>query len=385
MLTPARPRLDSLDAFRGFTIAAMVLVNNPGDWNHLYPQLAHAKWHGWTFTDWIFPFFLFIAGVSMSLSLGRRADEGADKAALLIQLFRRAAIIFLVGLSLNLIPAFDWSSVRIPGVLQRIALCTALAAPIVVFFRWQWQCAWIVVFLSVYTALMLGVPVPDQNGVIHAGLLQPGADFGAYVDRWLLGGHLWPLSKTWDPEGLVSTLPALCSQLFGVLAGRWLMNHYSRAAQTVWMLLAGLVFLWLGAVLDAFLMPINKSLWTTSYCIFMTGWALIMFSVFYGFLDALKPAAIRAKVRILATPLIIYGMNALFIFAFSSLVAKMLGFIKITRPDGTPVALKNLLAGALHVLQLSPTNASLLFALLFNAAMFLVAWAMWRKRWFVKV
>lgn len=363
----------------------MVLVNNPGDWNHLYPQLAHAKWHGWTFTDWIFPFFLFIAGVSMRLSLGWRADEGAGKAVLLAQLYKRAAIIFLVGLSLNLVPAFDWSSLRIPGVLQRIALCTALAAPIVVFFRWQWQCAWIVALLSVYTALMLWAPVPDQNGVIHAGLLQPGADFGAYVDRWLLGGHLWPLSKTWDPEGLVSTLPALCSQLFGVLAGQWLMSRYTRAAQTVWMLLAGLAFLWIGVVLDAILMPINKSLWTTSYCIFMTGWALIMFSVFYGFLDVIESAAIRAKARILATPLIIYGMNALFIFAFSSLVAKMLGFIKITQPDGTPVSLKNLLAGALHVLRLSPIDTSLLFALLFNAAMFLVAWVMWRKRWFVKV
>jgi len=378
-------RLSSLDAFRGFTIAAMILVNNPGDWNHLYPQLAHAKWHGWTFTDWIFPFFLFIAGVSMSLSLGRRADAGADKPALLIRLFRRALVIFAIGFLLNLIPTFDWSSVRIPGVLQRIALCTLLAAPIVVFFEWRQQCIWIVALLSLYSILMLGVPVPDQNGVVHAGMLEPGADFGAYVDRLILAGHMWSQSKTWDPEGLVSTVPALCSQLFGVLAGRWLMADRSRAEKTVWMLLAGLACLWLGAVLDVILMPINKSLWTTSYCIFMTGWALLVFATFYWFLDALEPVGARARATMLSTPLIIYGMNALFIFALSGLVAKMLGFIKVVQADGAPVSLKALLTAALRLLELSPTNTSLLFAVLFNAVMFLVAWAMWRKGWFVKV
>lgn len=383
-LTPGS-RLSSLDAFRGFTIAAMVLVNNPGDWNHLYPQLAHAKWHGWTFTDWIFPFFLFIAGVSMSLSLARRADAGADKRALVTQLVKRALVIFAIGVLLNLIPAFNWDTVRIPGVLQRIALCTLLAAPIVVFFNWQQQCIWIVALLFGYSTLMLGVAVPDQNGVVHAGLLEPGADFGAYVDRLLLAGHLWTQSKTWDPEGLVSTLPALCSQLFGALAGRWLMSRHSGREKIIWLLLAGLLLLWLGAVLDAILMPINKSLWTPSYCIFMTGWALIMFSVFYWFLDVVEPAGIRAKAKMLSTPLVIYGMNALFIFALSGLLAKLLGLIKVTQADGTPVSLKAVLVRMLDVLQLSPTNASLLFALLFNAAMFAVAWAMWRKNWFIKV
>src|SRR5262245_14845246 len=130
-------RLASLDAFRGFTIASMLLVNNPGDWNNLYSQLAHAHWNGWTFTDWIFPFFLFIGGVSMTFSLGRQAEAGADKGALLRKLFKRAALIFLIGLALNFIPKFDPSTLRIPGVLQRIALCTALAAPLVVYFNWR--------------------------------------------------------------------------------------------------------------------------------------------------------------------------------------------------------------------------------------------------------
>lgn len=374
MTAPAR--LASLDAFRGFTIAAMTLVNNPGDWNHLYSQLAHAHWHGWTFTDWIFPFFLFIGGVSMAFSLGRLAAAGADKPTLLRKLAVRACIIFLIGLALNLIPGVDLSTVRIPGVLQRIAICTLLAAPIVLYFSWRQQIAWIIGLLALYSVLMLAVPVPG----IGAGVLEPGQDFGAYIDRLLLGGHLWPQSRTWDPEGLLSTIPALCSQLLGVLAGRWLLSPHSRTEQTVWMLLAGLALLWIGAMLDVVLMPINKSLWTPSFCLFMSGWALIVFSSFYWLLDANPHAAIRSAAARWSTPLLIYGMNALFIFAFSGLVSKMLGFIA---PGG--VALATRLYAQVTALGVSPVNSSLLYALLFNAAMFLIAWGMWHKKWFVKV
>jgi predicted acyltransferase len=378
-------RLSSLDAFRGFTIAAMVLVNNPGDWKHLYSQLEHASWNGWTFTDWIFPFFLFIGGVSMTMSLGRRAEQGADKGALLLQLFKRALVIFLVGFLLNLIPAFNCGGVRIPGVLQRIAICTMLAAPIVVYFSWRAQCLWILGLLGFYSLVMLAVPVPDQFGVVHTGLLEAGADVGSYIDRLFLSGHMWVQTKTWDPEGLFTTLPAVCSQLFGVLAGRWLMTHYSRMEKTVWMLIAGLFFLWIGSMLDVALMPINKSLWTSSYCIFITGWALIMFALFYWFLDTAEPAWLRAKAAALCQPFLIYGMNALFIFAFSGLVAKMMGFIKITGSGGALVSLKGLAYAPIAALGLAPVNSSLLFAILFNLAMFVVAWLLWRKGWFVKI
>src|SRR6476469_3755682 len=143
-------RLASLDAFRGFTIAAMVLVNNPGDWSHLYPQLEHAKWNGWTFTDTIFPFFLFIGGVSMALSLGRLAAAGADKGSLLRKLAVRALLIFAIGFALNLMPYFRFDVVRVPGVLQRIALCTLLAAPVAVFCSWRQQLAVIAGLLAVY-------------------------------------------------------------------------------------------------------------------------------------------------------------------------------------------------------------------------------------------
>ena len=381
----SQERLISLDAFRGFTIAAMVLVNNPGDWGNIYSQLGHAEWHGWTFTDWIFPFFLFVCGVSMTFSLGRRAEAGDDKRTLLLQLFKRAAIIFLIGLTLNFIPAFNLDTLRIPGVLQRIALCTMLAAPIVVYFGWKQQCVWIFALLAIYTLLMLFVPVPDVNGVIAAGVLEPGRDFAAFVDRLVLNGHLWATSKTWDPEGIVSTLPALCSQLLGVLAGRWLLSNKSTAEKTVWMLLFGLLCLWVGAIIDATFMPINKSLWTVSFCIFMTGWALLVFSSFYWLMDASASTELRKKSYGLFLPFTIYGMNALFIFAFSGFIAKMLGFIKISQADGASVSLKSVLYAPLQALPIAPVNASLLFAILFNLAMFLVAWTMWKKKWFIKI
>ena len=374
-------RLLSLDAFRGFTIAAMVLVNNPGDWSHLYSQLAHAHWHGWTFTDWIFPFFLFIGGMSMALSLGRLAAAGADRPTLLRKLAWRAALIFLIGFALNLIPEFNPGTVRIPGVLQRIALCTLMAAPIVLYFSWRAQIVWIAALLATYSVLMLWVPVPG----IGAGVLEPGRDMGAYLDRMLMDGHLWAQAKTWDPEGLLSTMPALCSQLLGVLAGRWLLSAHGRTEQTAWMLLAGLALLWAGAILDVILMPINKSLWTPSFCLLTTGWALLLFGSFYWLLDANPHARVRAVAARWSLPLVIYGMNALFIFAFSGLLAKMLGVITVSGPDGAAMSLGARLYAPLRALDIAPVNSSLLYALLFNAAMFAIAWGMWRKKWFVKV
>lgn len=380
-MSDATGRLTSLDAFRGFTIAAMVLVNNPGDWGNLYPQLAHAKWNGWTFTDTIFPFFLFIGGVSMALSLGRLAAAGADKPRLLAKLAKRAMLIFLIGFVLNFIPNFDIHKVRIPGVLQRIALVTLLAAPIVVYLGWRAQAAVIAGLLALYSMLMLFVPVPD----IGAGVLEPGKDFGSYIDRMVLSGHMWVQSKTWDPEGLVSTMPALASQLFGVLAGRLLLARLPRTEQIVWMVFAGLVCVALGSTFDAILMPVNKSLWTPSYCLMMTGWALLAFAFFYWMLDVNPYAAVREAAGRWSKPFVIYGMNALFIFALSGFLAKMFGFIKLTQPDGSKLSLGKMLYAPIRELPIGPVNTSLLYAVLFNLFMFSVAWFMWRKKWFVKV
>ncbi len=369
-----KQRLLSLDAFRGFTIAAMLLVNNPGDWGHVYAPLLHARWNGWTFTDWVFPFFVFIAGMAMTISLGRRAAAGADKAALLAGTARRALTIVIIGLLLNLIPSFDFASVRLPGVLQRLGLCTLLAAPIVLWCGARGVALWAAALMAAYAAIQLCVPVPDATGAVHTGSLEPGQDVGAWLDRALMDGHLWKLSKTWDPEGLLTTLPAVASQLLGVLAGYVLTSQKQPAEKAMTWVLAGLAVLWLGQVLDAWLMPINKSLWTPSYVFTMAGWALLVFAAFYWLLDANPQPLARARWARWLHPFVVFGMNALFLFALSGLVVKMLAYFK----------LREALYAPLRDSGLAPVDASLLHALLFVLVMYAVAWLMYRKQWFIK-
>ena len=374
-------RLQSLDAFRGLTIAAMLVVNNPGDWGHAYAPLQHAAWDGWTLTDCIFPFFVFISGISMVLSLQRRALAGADKLQLWGQATRRGLLIMAIGLALNFIPALDPSTLRFPGVLQRLGLCTVLAAPIVLYFAWRAQLAWLIGLLVVYTGLQSWVPVPDAQGVWHTGVWLAGQDTGAWLDRALIDGHLWRTSKTWDPEGLLSTMPAVASQLAGVLAGHWLVAQRAPMEKTVWLLVAGLGLVWLGPIVGAWSMPINKALWTPAYVLLMAGWACAGVGVLHWLMDAMPSAIWRERAAIWARPAVIFGMNALFLFALSGLVAKMLGFIKVASGQ----SLKVWMVEALGTLGLAPINTSLLFALLFMGCFYAVAWAMWRKRWFVRV
>ena len=376
-----KDRVLSLDAFRGFAIAAMLLVNNPGDWGNVYAPLLHAHWNGWTFTDWVFPFFVFISGMAMTISLARRAQAGADKTALLLATARRALVIIGIGLLLNLIPSFNVETLRIPGVLQRLGLCTLAAAPIVIWCKPRGVALWAVLLMAIYALVQLGLPVPDAEGVVHVGLLEPGKDAGAWLDRLLLDGHLWKQARTWDPEGLLSTLPAVSSQLLGVLAGYVLASNRQPAEKAMTWVLAGLASLWLGQVLDAWLMPINKSRWTPSYVFAMAGWALLVFAAFYWLLDASPRPLSRARWARLLHPLLVFGMNALFLFALSGLLAKLLYTLKFA--DGR--SLGRVLYAPLRDSGLAPVNASLLHAVVFVLVMYAVAWFMYRQHWFVKV
>ncbi|MBN8502994.1 MAG: DUF1624 domain-containing protein [Burkholderiales bacterium] len=373
-------RLLSLDAFRGFTIAAMLLVNNPGDWGHVYQPLLHADWHGWTFTDWIFPFFVFISGISMTMSLSRRAQLGDDRLKLMLTTMKRGLIIIGIGLALNLIPSFNLDTLRWPGVLQRLGLCTILCAPLAVFLNWRQQ-AWAgVLILAVFSALMLWVPVPGADGIVRTGSLLAAQDTASYIDRLLMDGHLWAKVKTWDPEGLLTTLPAVASQIAGLLVGQWLATDRTRLEKTVWLFIAGLACLWVGEVLHAWNMPINKNLWTPAYVFAMAGWACLVFGVCHWLLDAQPSEAAREACARWAAPLVAYGMNALFLFVLSGLVAKMLGFIQI---NGQP--LKALVYAPLRDSGLAPINASLLFAVGFVLTFWGVAVFMQKRQWFIKV
>lgn len=375
-------RLASLDAFRGFAIAGMVLVNNPGSWTHVYRPLEHAEWNGCTFTDLIFPFFLFAAGLAMTISLGAKARTGAGRPVIYRGLVRRAALIFLIGLLLNLIPAFQWSTLRISGVLQRIALTLVLGAPVVLWGRWRAALLAILGCFGLYLALMLWVPVRGADGLLAAGRLEPGQDFGAWLDRLLLGGHLWARARTWDPEGLVGTLTATASLLSGALAG-WFLASPGRPPKSLGLLLVGLALLGLGAGMGAFFIPINKNLWTPSYVLFTSGWACLFLAAFHAALDE-APAGVRDAARRVCLPLTIYGMNALFLFVCSGVVARVLQTVRIASPAG-PLSLKERAFEVLARLPISPENASLAFAVLFDLAMYAVAWVMWRKKWFIKV
>ena len=199
MQTATTARLISLDAFRGATIAAMILVNDPGSWDAVYAPLLHAEWHGWTFTDTIFPFFLWIAGVSLTLSFAARMARGDSRATLLAHAMKRSALLFLIGLFLNAFPHFDFAALRIPGVLQRIAICYVLAAAIFLFTTSAWsRIAWIAGLLAAYWILMMQV---------GGGVLDVEGNFAQKVDQALLTGHMWSQTRTWDPEGIVSTDP----------------------------------------------------------------------------------------------------------------------------------------------------------------------------------
>ncbi len=381
MSKPQKQRLLSLDALRGFTVAAMLLVNDPGDWGHIYGPLEHAEWNGWTFTDGVFPFFIFMSGMAMTMSLARRAMAGADKLKLLLTTWRRGLTIIAIGLALNSIGHSSFDTIRIPGVLQRIGLCTMLAAPLVIWLSWRAQAAWLVALLAIYSVIQLCVPVPDAAGVMHVGSLVKGEDVGAWLDRYVLGGHLWVQAKTWDPEGLLSTLPAVGTLLCGALAGHWLAAERDPREKAMGYMVASLPLWWAAMILDAWSMPINKSLWTPAYVLMMAGWASFMFGVFYWLLDAMPLPLWRARWARIAYPFVVFGMNALFMFALSGFVGRMMGLIK----NGAGTSLKGMLYAPIQALPVAPVNASLIFAVCFVLAMYAIAWGFYKKAWFIKV
>ncbi len=368
-------RLVSLDAFRGATIAGMILVNNPGTWSAIYPQLEHAEWNGWTFTDWIFPFFLWIVGVALTISFSSRLERGFTRKQMLLQVFRRFLIIFGIGLFLAGFPSFNVATIRILGVLQRIAICYLVSSIVVLYGKGlRTQILWLVGLLLSYWLIMKLVPVPE----IGTGVMERGKNLSAYVDRIFLSGHMWWQTKTWDPEGIVSTLPAVATTLFGVLTGHFLRGNLSKEEKTSWMFVAGNILLLTGATLDMWL-PINKSIWTTSYSIFMAGWALVCFALFYWLID------VKGYKR-WPTPFIILGMNAIAIYSLSEFIGKLYTSVIVFRqPDGTESSLQELIFKSLFLPLASPVNASLMFALCFLLFIFSLAWIMWKKKWFIRV
>lgn len=301
-------RLVSLDVLRGVTIASMVMVNNPGSWEHVFPPLRHAVWHGWTFTDMVFPFFLWMVGLAMTFSFARRVEQGADRAKLYLHTLRRGAAIFALGLFLNLVPKFDFAHVRIPGVLQRIGICYLIAAAIFLLVPRR-GLVWVsALLLAFYTALMLGHGYPDPWSMDN--------NYARSIDTLVLSGHMWSQTKVWDPEGVVSTIPAIVSCLLGALAGYLVRSELPAAHKVAWLYFSGLALLLAGLFVSPWI-PINKALWTPSFTLLMAGLASLALASFYWLCDV-------QMVRRPFEPFRIYGLNAIVLFVLSGMIGRIL-------------------------------------------------------------
>src|SRR5437764_567263 len=368
-----RGRMLSLDVFRGITIAGMVLVNNPGTWSSIYWPLEHAEWNGWTPTDLIFPFFLFIVGISITLAFGRRLESGSDKRGLLLKVVKRSVIIYALGLFLNGFPYFYLTEIRIAGVLQRIAVCYLVSSIIFLKTRWRTQAIIAGALLLVYWFLMMALPV----FIFGAADLSKEGSLAAHVDRWLLGPHIWKQGKVFDPEGLLSTIPAIATTLTGVLTGHWLRSRRTQLEKVGGLFFAGALAIIVGWIWNSWF-PINKSLWTSSYVVFTTGMALQLLAICYWLVD------IKGYKR-WAKPFIIFGVNALALFVFSGLLARLMGIIKVPSGDGSSIALQPYIFKNLFASWATPINASLFFAITYIFFWLFLMWLLYRKKIYIKV
>jgi predicted acyltransferase len=389
-------RIVSLDVFRGLTVMGMILVTNPGTYSAVYRPLLHADWNGWTPTDMIFPSFLFATGVAITLSFASRMGRGDRPEALGVHILRRSGILFALGLFLNAFPQFDLHHLRIPGVLQRIALCYLCGGLLYLYLvrrkeqsdkaperartRFSWLAGVTLAILIVYWALLKLVPVPGFG----AGRLDSLGNLGAYIDRTLLGTrHMWPwgltpsYGVTYDPEGLLSTLPAIATLLIGILAGEWMQSRHSGARKALGLVGAGFVLLLLGWLLNP-LLPINKKLWTSTFVLFSSGFSLVTFSLCYWLVD------LRRR-RWWTFPALVFGTNAILSFALTSVLTALTDLIHVG--GGTDKAPTFHEWGYSDVFSraFSPYHASLAYAMTIVLLNLAIVWLLYRKRIFLRV
>lgn len=360
MSATPRERLLALDVFRGMTIAGMLLVNNPGSWSAIYPPLAHAAWHGWTPTDVIFPFFLFIVGITTHLSLDSRRARGDAESAIIRQVLRRGALIILFGWILTWFPFWPltrFTEMRIPGVLPRIGVVYIAAALLTRRGTLKQQVGILATLLLGYWFAMTLLPVPGQEGIGADWLHEPGKTLAAWVDRALLDGHLWRQSRTWDPEGVLSTIPAIGTAMLGVFAGRWIRSDRPLSERLSGMFAVGSIGMVLGLMWH-WSFPINKSLWTSSYVLFTGGMAAVSLATILWITDV-------ERVRWWTRPFVIYGVNPIIAFVGSGMMARLIYSLWKVEYAGQQTAVQAVVYRELFASWLAPKNASLAFALAF--------------------
>jgi predicted acyltransferase len=430
-VTENTDRLVSLDVFRGITIAGMTLVNNPGTWSSIYGPLKHAEWNGITPTDYIFPFFLFIVGVAIPIAFAKR-QEGPTR-DIYYKILSRGAKIFALGLVIYAIPFFGWSetdlsqfwkvlislgftavlylylvdrsklaaivlaatavlililylagtsfvwmdlaTVRIPGVLQRIAVCYVVASIIFLNTTWRQQAIIGACILVGYWLMMTLIPVP---GCGVTTIDDKACNFAAYLDRTILtSDHLWSAAKVFDPEGMLSTLPAIVTTMLGALTGKWLIGERDRVEKANGIFFAGTILAAAGWSWSL-LFPLNKALWTSSFVLYTAGLALLTLGVCYWLVDV-------KRMSWWTKPFVVFGVNALALYVFSGILSNLLGSFTVGGADGKPVVLQEWIYINLFLIWADPINASLAYGLSYVAFWLLMMWMLYRQRIFIKV
>jgi predicted acyltransferase len=369
-----KPRLLSLDFLRGLTVATMLLVNDPGDWDHIYPPLEHSKWNGCTPTDCVFPFFLFMVGVSIVYAMQAKKADPAAHNKLMLSVLRRTLILFAIGMCFPLLSGVPFSHLRIPGVLQRIAVVFGITS--VLFIKLNTRTLVIIAgsCLIAYYLIMTLIPVPGFG----PANLEPTTNLGAWVDRTVFTpDHLWSQSKIWDPEGLLGTIPAIGTCLLGVFTGIYLKKDKLKSTQQILQMGGVGVLSIIAALIWNIFFPINKALWTSSFVLFTSGLAIVMLSVFYWLIDI-------KGYRKLIPPFVAFGRNAITTCILADLVPTGLSAIPVTS-NGQKTNLWTYLYNHLFVPYLSPINASLAGGILMVLIIFLPIWILYIKKITIKV
>jgi len=397
-LAPKRERLLSLDVFRGMTVAGMLLVNDPGTWSAIFPPLEHAEWNGWTPTDLIFPFFLFIVGITTHLSLSARRARGDDDSAIVKQILRRGLIIYLLGFAMAMFPFYQWGSieaipnagawdrilfriehVRILGVLPRIAIVYVCAALLTLKTTVKQQIVIVAGLLFGYWFAMTLIPVPGENVVGALLLHTKDRNLAAYLDRAILGtNHTWVGSVTFDPEGPMSTIPAIATAMLGVLAGRWIAQRDKQLLERITGLFAmGSIGMMVGLMWN-WSFPINKNLWTSSYVIFTAGMACVALATVMWIVD-------YCNVKWWTKPFVVFGVNPIVAFVGSGVVARLIYTLWHVNYHGKSVAVQDAIYQSVFLPWLPPRVASLAFAISFVLLWYGILTVLYRRNIFLKV
>jgi len=365
MLTQNK-RLISLDALRGFTIAAMIVVNYPGSEDSVYFTLRHTIWNGLSFTDQVAPYFLYFVGASIVFAYSKRVAEGTPRSSLYKKIFFRSLKIFAVGMFLNLLPDFDFHNIRWTGTLHRIAIVFFICGIIYLNTNWKQQ-AWIAaVLLVLYWLALTCIPTPGVGKV----MLEPGVNIVAWIDTKFLPGKMWRI--TWDPESILTNITSVVSCITGMLAGRLMLSDKSPNEKVNYLMTAG-TFSAIAGYFWGLIFPVNENLWTSSFVLVTSGFASLLFGAFYFIVD------IKGKTRG-TKPGIIFGANAIAIYFLAEIWALFFYEIKF---GGSSLNTK-FVDWFTHA-GTDPKFASLLYALIFVGINFIPAWILYRKKIFIKL